>query len=874
MQCKTLLSSLLLLFVAFSGTAQLNENFSDGEFTSNPAWATSNTSDWIINPLQQLQSNNTTANSTFWISTPNTLATTVQWDFFVRLEFNTSSTNLVDIYLTASAADVSLTSTTGYVLRLGNTEDEISLFRKDAGGSFVKIIDGVNGTLNTSNNLLRIRIIRNAANQWTLLRDLSGTGNNYSSEGSVTDATYTTSNSFGIFVRQSTVTSFAQKHFFDDIEIKTYVPDVTPPAITSVTGTSPTTASVLFNEPVELASSQTVTNYTANNGLGSPVSAVRNATNTAQVDLTFATPFGNGVVNQLTVNGVQDIWGNAATNATGSFSFYTPQRYDVVISELLADPTPQVSLPNAEWIELRNTTIHPINLQGWRIGDGGGLSGALPSFVLRPDSSVIICGTSAATLLQVYGRTIGVTSFPSLDNTGELIWIQNQEGVIMHALEYNVSWYNNAVKADGGWTLEMVDTKNPCAGSSNWRPSVDVRGGTPALKNSVDALNRDQTPPQLIRAFATDSVTIMLTFNEPLDSGRAATAGNYQVSDGITVAATGNSSIGPLFTKSQIKLNTPLQRGRIYTVTVRNVTDCGGTSIGSFNTARVGLASPADSLDVVINEILFDPKGDGADYVELYNRSSKLINLRQLILANRSSSGAIDNLRNMAVDDILLFPQEYIAITDNPSNILQSYTVQNPANLYSISSMPTYSNDKGNVVVLNSQGSIVDQVSYTDKWHFALVDNKDGVALERINPNAASQNAENWTSAAKNVGYGTPTTQNSQFRQDLQVQGDITVSPEVFSPDNDGFEDFVTISYRFPEPGYVMNITVFDANGRVVKALQRNALCGQTGTFRWDGLDEKFAKLPLGPYIIFTEIFNLQGKVKKFKNQVVLARRF
>jgi len=533
-----------------------------------------------------------------------------------------------------------------------------------------------------------------------------------------------------------------------------------------------------------------------------------------------------------------------------------------------------VSLPNAEWIEIRNTTNQSLNLQGWRVGDAGGVSGPLPSFVLQPDSVVILCGTSAAPLLQTYGRTFAVTSFPSLDNTGELLWIQNQNGAIIHAVEYHVSWFNNAVKADGGWTLEMTDVKNPCSGSSNWKPSTDVRGGTPGMKNSVDAVNRDQAPPQLIRAYATDSVTIVLTFNEPLDSSRAANPANYQVSDGITLAPAGSSSTGPLFTKSQIRLSTPLQRGRIYTVTARNLTDCSGNTIGSFNTARVGLAATADSMDVVVNEVLFDPKGDGADFVELYNRSNKLINLKQLILANRNSSGAVDNLRNVAAEDMLLFPQEYIALSDNPLNIQQTYTVQNPASLYSISSMPTYSNDKGTVVLLNSQGTIIDQVSYSDKWHFALLDNKDGVSLERINPNAASQNPENWTSAAKSAGYGTPTAQNSQFRQDLQVKGDITVSPEVFSPDNDGTDDFVTISYRFPESGYVMNITVFDANGRVVKALQRNALCGQTGSFRWDGLNESFSKLPLGPYVIYTEIFNLQGKVKKFKNQVVLARRF
>ena len=115
---------------------------------------------------------------------------------------------------------------------------------------------------------------------------------------------------------------------------------------------------------------------------------------------------------------------------------------------------------------------------------------------------------------------------------------------------------------------------------------------------------------------------------------------------------------------------------------------------------------------------------------------------------------------------------------------------------------------------------------------------------------------------------------NSQYRQDAQVQGTILVSPEIFSPDQDGFDDFVTINYRFPEPRYVLNITIFDANGRSVKALQRNAICGISGSFRWDGLDEKNMRLPLGPYVVFCEAFNLSGQVKRFKHQVVLARRW
>ena len=548
-------------------------------------------------------------------------------------------------------------------------------------------------------------------------------------------------------------------------------------------------------------------------------------------------------------------------------------RYDIVITEIMSDPTPQIGLPNFEWIEIRNTTSSPINLQNWRVGDAGGVSGALPNFLLQPDSIAIICGTTAAATMQQYGRTFGVTSFPSLDNDGEMIFIRSNTGITIHAVEYNKSWFNNAVKSDGGWTLEMIDTKNPCSGSSNWKASTDARGGTPGIKNSVDGNNKDQTLPMLIRSFATDSVTVVLNFDEPLDSVSGATAANYQISDGIgsPVSAV---SILPLFNSVQLKLSTPLQRNKVYSITANNVTDCAGNAIGAFKTVMLGLSSTADSLDVIINEILFNPKTDGTDFVEIYNRSNKIINLSSLILANRSSTGVISNLKQLSVQNVAIFPGEYLVLSEDETSVKRQYTAKNLSAFINLSSLPSYPDDKGIIVLVNNTGAVVDELSYDEKWHFALITNAEGIALERIDPNTKTQNKDNWHSAAKDAGYGTPSYQNSQFRIDLQLKGDITVIPEVFSPDNDGTDDFLTITYRFPETGYVMNITVFDAGGRPVKVLQRNAVCSQTGSFRWDGLNDKLQQLPVGPYVIFTEVFNLAGKVKRFKNQVVLARRF
>jgi hypothetical protein len=870
---KTIAFIPILFLIAFISDAQVTENFNDGDFTSNPTWIVSNSSDWAIDSAFQLQSNNMAANSTFYISTASTLATTAQWEFYVDLAFNTSSANYVDIYLTSSESDLTQNTTTGYFVRLGSTNDNISLYRKD-GVAIQQLINGTMAVLNHSDNKLKIKIIRNASNQWILFRDTTGTGNNYFSEGSITDATYTTSSYFGIFVKQSTA-SFFQHHFFDDIVVQPYTPDITPPVIQSATATSANTLDVLFDEPLDHASSQIINNYTINKGIGFPVSASQDISNSALVHLAFTDGFINGNYNQLIINGVKDISGNVLTNGIKTFSYfapYTAQQYDIVIDEIMSDPTPQVGLPDNEWIELKNTSASPINLQGWTIGDLTENSGAMPNFILQPDSFVIVCTGSAFTAMSAFGKAISVTSFPSLDNTGDQLALSTADGKIIHAVKYSDDWYQNELKKSGGWSLEMIDTKNPCSGFGNWIASVDPSGGTPGKKNSVDTNNIDQTPPHLLRAYTIDSINITLVFDEPLDSLKAATAGNYLISDGIGIPQSA-VAVSPLFDKVNLRLATSLNQNKVYTVTSNSLTDCAGNTIGSANIARVGLSSVADSFDVIINEILFNPKPNGVDYVEIYNRGNKIINLKQIHIANRNSTGVISSITQLSTDDYLLFPQDFIVITENPGIVKSQYITLNPDAFITVGSMPSFSDANGDVILLNAQGNITDELQYDASWQFPLIDNPEGVALERIDYDAPTQSSNNWHSAATSTGYGTPTYKNSQYRIDQQLQGEINISPAIFSPDNDGVDDFATIDYNFPEPGYVANITIFDASGRPVRYLQQNALCGTKGKYQWDGLGDKNQKLPIGIYVVCTEIFNLDGKTKQFKNPIVLARR-
>jgi hypothetical protein len=112
-------------------------------------------------------------------------------------------------------------------------------------------------------------------------------------------------------------------------------------------------------------------------------------------------------------------------------------------------------------------------LRNWKITDGTSTATIKSDFILQPDSFVVICATSSVAAYSNFGTTIGAASFPSLNNDDGIIYLQSPEGLIIHVVAYDKSWYQNDIKSDGWWALEIIDTKNPSTGFENWKASKD-----------------------------------------------------------------------------------------------------------------------------------------------------------------------------------------------------------------------------------------------------------------------------------------------------------------------------------------------------------------------------------------------------------------
>lgn len=541
------------------------------------------------------------------------------------------------------------------------------------------------------------------------------------------------------------------------------------------------------------------------------------------------------------------------------------ERYAVTINEILPDPSPIVGLPNTEFIELRNNSKLPINLYKWKIDNGSTSSTITTQFMLGPDSLVVLCSKTQAVFFSPQINTIGLSSFPSLNNDGDLISLSSADGKTMHAVEYDKKWFNNVIKSEGGWSLEMIDPYRPCD-RNNWTGSIHFSGGTPGKENSI--LKKGGTTEKLeaIQCIALDEHRLLLHLNQGADSLSLADIKNYAF--GIEKIIPDKArAIAPLFNKSELYVKNQLLPNTIYELSASSIMHC-NSKISDSLRINTGLTKIPDEKDFSINEILFNPPPFGSDYVELYNKSASVINAKDIFLSNKNEAGTVGTAYSCSQIDFNIFPGDYYTVTSDTSFLMKNWTKTDQSKLTEMKAMPSFPDDAGHILLLNKHGKIIDEFKYSDDLHFPLLRDKSGVALEKTKPTISSNTLSNWHSASATSGYGTPTLANSQFIKNDSPNVSITIAPEIISPNNDGISDVLSIQYQFQKPENLMSIYAFDYNGSLVKKIVNNELCGTHGFYFWDGLDETKRKLRPGLYIILVEAFDLNGGRSSVKKVV------
>lgn len=533
----------------------------------------------------------------------------------------------------------------------------------------------------------------------------------------------------------------------------------------------------------------------------------------------------------------------------------------VVITELMIDPTPVKGLPDAEYLELFNRSSSAISLKNWKLTTGT-RNVILPDSIVPAQEYIILCARTALPLLQPFGRCIALSSL-SLPNDGSTLSLFNSNGKLQFSVSYSSHWWPAAYR-DGGYALEMVDISNYCNETTNWLVAQDVKGGTPGATNSVIASNPDNSAPVIEQTEVNSASVITLRFNERLDSNSV--QGAFFDLPGRLI--TSKKIETPSFVAIQLSFDSPLLPEQTYELTASNLADCAGNLAREIK-VPFGLPSEPDSGDIVLNEILFNPRANGVDFVEIYNTSSRYINLNGWKLGT-IKDGIPDNLRPITEKDRIMHPFSFLAISSDSKIIEQQYPTHQNRNLLTANALPAYSNENGDVTLVDGKGKWHDYFSYSASYHSPFLTELKGVSLERVDSKKPAYVSTNWQSASAVSGYATPGYANSQGNP-VAATDEITIEPEAFTPDGDGIDDVATFRYSQTSAGKRADLLIYDSGGRLVKTLLKNQVMGTTGTIEWDGTDDQGKLVRMGYYMVLIKTLDTSGTITTYKKRVVVA---
>ncbi|HRR93283.1 MAG TPA: lamin tail domain-containing protein [Bacteroidales bacterium] len=542
---------------------------------------------------------------------------------------------------------------------------------------------------------------------------------------------------------------------------------------------------------------------------------------------------------------------------------------DVIISEIMADPSPAVSLPEREYLEITSLSDFVLSLEGWYLLAGNSKY-YFPSVQIAPDEYIILCHVSDTQRFSGFGRTAGFKSFPALNDDGKLLVIFDKTGKMIHGAEYSPKWYGDDLKSGGGWSLEMIDLSSPFNYNGNWRASVSPTGGTPGRINSVRASNPDNLFEGITNVFPADSVSVRVTFSEPVKIIESLSK-NIKVND---LSVKSLSASDPLRREFIMELNGYIRRKTVYSLSLPpEVTDYAGNPAlkRAFDFGSCEEPLPGE---ITFNELLFNPLPGDAGYIEIVNISGKIIDASGISVSSRSpATGKVS--APVTVSDVTrcILPGAYYAFTTDRSAIISRYFSSRPDRIFGVGRMPSMPDDEGMLVLFNRSLEILDEVSYSEKQHNAFIKGREGIAIEKIKPEALSSFTGNWHSASEASGWGTPGKENSVL-PDAKTSGKpVSLSSTRITPDNDGFEDILVIRFNPEGEGNVTNVTIYDEAGLPVKKVAVNFFIGSGGELFWDGTADDGSLVPQGLYVVLVTLFSDRGRAQSWKMGCALLRK-
>ncbi|MEW5798677.1 MAG: lamin tail domain-containing protein [Bacteroidota bacterium] len=554
------------------------------------------------------------------------------------------------------------------------------------------------------------------------------------------------------------------------------------------------------------------------------------------------------------------------TNNLLSFTFSVgipPQ--SVVITEIMYAPNGD----EPEWIECYNRSGNSISLSGWKISDAGITRSVLTNTTstIPAQSYFVVARDSTFTSYHSVTVPLFISPFSSLNNTTpDAVVLFDERGGKIDSVYYKPSWGGS-----NGNSLQRFDMFGSSSDSANWRSAAASAG----LENLIARKDFDVEVRSIQTGMIANGTRIVATI---ANTGR-------QSAQSLSVKFchdTNRDSIGQqneLLNSASISAIAPTDSASVQFDWIHSLQGKQSVIVSiefsqderlSNNTGFIATANSFTPQLFIINEIMYEPLPGKAEFVELFNRSSDSIDVADWKLMDQPGSTGSRSVIQLSQQQRIVPPNGYVVIASDSSIFAQFPSLA--GKFVIINSLLSLGNNGEDIVLVDLTNSKIDSVRYSPSWHLQNV-SPAGRSLERINPNSNSNDGRNWSSSVAKSG-ASPMQANSIYIASASSDSGVTLTPNPFSPDNDGHEDFLSINYNLPTNSATIRVRIYDVMGRLIRRLAQSEPSPSSGSIIWNGLDDDGHRVRIGMYIILFEAFdNFGGTVKTMKDVAVVARR-
>lgn len=261
-------------------------------------------------------------------------------------------------------------------------------------------------------------------------------------------------------------------------------------------------------------------------------------------------------------------------------------------------------------------------------------------------------------------------------------------------------------------------------------------------------ISAKNSPPFIVDAYTVDLNTFVVKFNEPVISSTVSKSN-------ISIKTGRQNSVNVVDIKAlsdtEYTITTASVTDTVLEITAGQVRDIEGAvqEQTSFVFCNV---LPPEPFDLLISEIMPDvnpapPALPAYEYVEIYNRSDKNIQLQNMFLQVRDKLSAIPQK--------VIVPGQYLVMSN--TDFTQEFIADN---VIGLTGFPNLLVGGAYIALLSADSLIIDELIYSDQWHSNSEKSSGGFSLERIDTERFCNQPGNWVTS-ENIDGGTPGKENS-----------------------------------------------------------------------------------------------------------------